>query len=271
MISLPKISIITPSYNYARYIDKTIQSVIDQNYPNWEHIIVDDGSTDNSVEVIKKYLINYPDKIKLIQQKNAGQSSALNKGFKMATGDIIGWLNADDLYLPDTFNTVAKSLSIDTTDAVYGNVKFIDASGYVTRELITQHSRKWMSLFYCFIPSNTFFFKRKIIDSGLLIDKSFHIAMDKEFFAHIIYSGFNIKKVDYFFAKFRWHADNKSIDTPTTKKIRIHEGLKIFNRYSMFYLPDNLISINVYILLMNFSVFYRLCCRYFKVDIYKFT
>ncbi|MDQ3190406.1 MAG: glycosyltransferase, partial [Bacteroidota bacterium] len=154
-----KISIVTPSYNQAHFIEEAIESVICQNYTNFEHIVIDGGSTDNTIKVLEKY-----SHLIWISEPDEGQSDAINKGFKMATGDIIGWLNADDLYLPNTFKEVAKNLKKDEIDAVYGNYKFIDALGRVTRELVTQNSKKWISLFYCFIPSTTFFFKRKIID-----------------------------------------------------------------------------------------------------------
>lgn len=100
--SYPKISIITPSYNQGQFLEKTILSVLNQNYPNLEFIIIDGGSTDNSIEIIKKYekYIAY-----WISEPDKGQAHALNKGFERATGDIFGWLNSDDLYMPGVFYT----------------------------------------------------------------------------------------------------------------------------------------------------------------------
>ncbi len=109
--SYPKISIVTPSYNSAEFIEDCIQSVLKQNYPNFEHIIIDGGSTDGTVEILKKY-----PHLKWISEPDEGQSDALNKGFKKAEGDIIGWLNSDDVYLPGTFNKVADILSNDKID-----------------------------------------------------------------------------------------------------------------------------------------------------------
>lgn len=258
-----KISIVTPSYNQGQFIEEAIQSVLAQNYDNFEHIIIDACSTDNTIEVLKKY-----PHIKWTSEPDEGQSDALNKGFKKATGDIIGWLNADDLYLDDTFKIVSQNLNRDHVDAVYANYKFVDTEGKITRELITQNSKKWMSLFYCFIPSTTFFFKRKIIDQGIFIDKKFHIAMDKEFFAHIYYSGFKIQKVDAFFAHFRWHANNKSIDNNEVKTIRFKEGIETFNRYSIFNFPVDKFGVYIYRFLMTLCGIYRTISRKFNLSLY---
>ncbi len=113
-----KISIITPNYNYEKYIAKTIESVVTQSFNNIEHIIVDDGSTDNSVSIIKEYQKLYPEIIKLIQQENRGQTSALNVCLKNVTGDIIGWLNSDDLYCKNTFQIIINNFNQNSASKV---------------------------------------------------------------------------------------------------------------------------------------------------------
>jgi glycosyltransferase involved in cell wall biosynthesis len=104
-MNYPKISIVTPSYNQAGYLEETIRSVIDQNYPNLEYIVIDGGSTDGSVEVIKKYA----DKITFwVSEKDKGQYDAINKGFSHTTGEIMGWINSSDIYYPWTLHTIAE-------------------------------------------------------------------------------------------------------------------------------------------------------------------
>jgi glycosyltransferase involved in cell wall biosynthesis len=259
----PKISIVTPSYNQGQFIEEAICSVLAQKYDNFEHIVIDGGSSDNTIEVLKRY----PHLI-WISETDEGQSDAINKGFRLAQGEIIGWLNSDDYYLPGTFLKVVNNLYDCTIDAVYSNYCFTDANGTVFREIITQKSSKWMSLFYCFIPSTTFFFRKEILQRDIYIDKQFHIAMDKEFFAHIYYSGFYIQKVDAFFAHFRWHETNKSIDTKEIKAIRIREGLHTFNRYSGFVLPINILGITIYKFLMLLVGLFRTLMKIVKVGLY---
>lgn len=104
--SLPKISIITPSYNQAQFLEQTIKSVVDQGYPHLEYFIFDGGSTDGSVDIIKKYAKQYPDIIHWISKKDKGQVDAINQGLKKVTGDIVAYINSDDYYLPHTFLSI---------------------------------------------------------------------------------------------------------------------------------------------------------------------
>lgn len=251
-MTFPKISIITPSYNSEYYITDAIESVLIQNYSNFEHIIIDGGSTDGTLNILKhhKHLI-------WISEPDEGQSDALNKGFKMASGDIIGWLNSDDIYIQGTLNKVVEYLKDPKIDAVYSNYYFVDSFLNIQKELCSHKPIKWLSLFHCYIPSTTFFFKRKILDNNIQIDKTLLIAMDKEFFANILFRGYRLCYINDFFAKFRWHSNNKSIDTKEIQCVRYKEGLITFNRYSKFKLPMNNFGVTLYKYLVLLLLIYR--------------
>ena len=238
----PKISIVTPSFNQGEFIEEAIKSIVDQNYSNFEHIIIDNCSTDKTLEIIAKY-----PHLVVVSEPDEGQSDALNKGFNLATGDIVGWLNADDYYLENTFEKVATLFNNDEKlDAIYSNVHFIDKEGNFTNDLITHRAVKWLSLFHCYIPSTTFFFNREILDNGLRIKKELHISMDKDFFANILYSDYKVSFINDFFASFRWHESNKSLESPEIRSIRYKEGLDIYNTYSKFRLGTSAMSVALY-------------------------
>jgi glycosyltransferase involved in cell wall biosynthesis len=124
-----KISIITPSFNQGKFIEETIQSVFSQEYTNLEYIIIDGNSTDNSIDIIQKYSeqLSY-----WISEKDHGQAAAINKGFNIASGDIIGWLNSDDILLPGALDKISNAfISHPDIDVVYGDYFFIDENSKI--------------------------------------------------------------------------------------------------------------------------------------------
>ena len=127
---LPKISIITPSFNQADYLEETILSIINQNYPNLEYIIIDGGSTDNSVEIIKKHEKNID---YWVSEKDNGQSHAINKGFAKATGEILNWINSDDILAENALIKIAEAYLKRKNDniVILGNGFEIDENGKV--------------------------------------------------------------------------------------------------------------------------------------------
>ncbi len=236
-----KISVITPSYNQGRFIDDAIQSVLNQNYPNFEHIIIDACSSDNTVEVLKKY-----PHLKWTSEPDEGQSDALNKGFKLATGDVICWLNADDLYVENAFHKVARTLATSDADGVYGNVFICDVNKNITKHLKSHKAFKFFSVFYTFIPSESLFIRRVVIENNIFVDKDFHITMDKEFIAHILHKNYKLKYIREALAFFRWHDCNKSLNTKEVKRTAAREGVVILNRYWNLKLPVNNFTTKLY-------------------------
>lgn len=205
----PKISIVTPSFNQGKFIELAINSVLKQNYPNFEHIILDNCSTDETVEILQKY-----PHLVWQSQPDKGQSDALNQGFRLATGDIIGWLNADDLYLPECFKKIAKSFaSSPKSDLVYGDYRWIDELGQVI-QLRKELDFDWFILKYLhvlYIPSTSTFFKRKIFEEENFLDTSLKYSMDYEFFLRLARKQYHFLHINAYLADFRWHHENKSV------------------------------------------------------------
>lgn len=146
----PKISIVTPNYNKGSFLENTIKSVLSQNYPNLEYIIIDGGSTDNSIDIIKKY----QDKISYwISEPDKGMYDAIRKGFSYATGEILAWIGSDDMYHPNCFNIIADIFKNDKVSWLvgatthfdkYGRCVFVAQSRYFSRLDLLSGDFKWI-------------------------------------------------------------------------------------------------------------------------------
>ncbi len=171
-------SVITPSFNQGQFIEQTIRSVLEQNYPHFEHIVFDGKSTDNTVEVLKRY-----PHLKWTSEKDNGQSSALNKGFQIARGDIIAWINSDDWYEPGAFAAVAEFFQKNPEkQVVMGDCRCIDSKGkeigvIVNDERGFEQLRKYWKAKA--IPTQpAIFFRKKLLDEVGGVDESLHYGMD---------------------------------------------------------------------------------------------
>ena len=180
-----KISIITPSFNQAEFLRETIKSVVAQNYKNIEYLIFDGGSTDGSVEIIKKYAQKYPKIIKWQSKKDKGQVDALNKGLKKATGDIIAYLNSDDYYLPGAFTKVVKFFQDNPNSQwLVGNCQVSNPKlkwTFAIKHLVpVDRSRAWLYLFN-WINQPAVFLKKELVDRVGEFDSKYHYAFDYDY------------------------------------------------------------------------------------------
>ncbi|MFC2025776.1 glycosyltransferase family 2 protein [Chloroflexota bacterium] len=186
MSSKPLVSIITPSYNQAAYIEDTIQSVLAQDYTPIEYIIVDGASTDGSQEIIKRYekQLSW-----WISEPDAGQAEAINKGFNQAQGEIIAWLNSDDLYLFNAVSAAADSL-VKNPDLglVFGNAMTIDTNGRPLNKLVFGDWGLKELLSYRIICQPAVFIRREILDQAGYLDPSFHFMLDHQLWIRIAMS-----------------------------------------------------------------------------------
>jgi glycosyltransferase involved in cell wall biosynthesis len=162
----PLITIVTISYNQASYIESTIKSVLNQSYSNIEYIVVDGGSTDGTIEILKRY----EDRLKWISEKDRGPEDAVNKGFRMAHGDLLAWIASDDEYLPGTFDTVANYfVQHPDVDMVYGRASYIDPAGTVLFEYPTEKfDDKALAVYNIICQPSVFFTRRAFFDAGEL-------------------------------------------------------------------------------------------------------
>jgi glycosyltransferase involved in cell wall biosynthesis len=204
----PKVSIVTPSFNQARYIEQCIRSVLDQDCPNVEHVIFDGGSKDATLDVLRRY----EDRgVRWTSEPDKGQSDAINKGFRAATGDIIGWINSDDWYARGAFRVVLDYFR-EHPDAhfVYGNCFFADSQGRVIRRVrTTPCKRSWLLHTGLLIPQPGVFMRRRVVEECGVLDVDLHSCMDYEWWLRIA------RKhpphfIDRYLAFFRLHEASKT-------------------------------------------------------------
>ncbi|MFN4082974.1 MAG: glycosyltransferase family 2 protein [Bacteroidia bacterium] len=206
----PLISIITPSFNQAKWLETCILSVLNQNYSNFEYIIIDGGSTDESVSIIKKY----EDKLAYWQSKpDGGQAKALNIGYKKAKGQIIAYLNADDCYEPGCFESVVRTYEVNQEYAIYyGKCKTIDAEGNLLHEgqgdqIKFSKLLKDGMLPHMFQPAC--FFNHRYLNREYFINEKFNLAFDYELILSLAQQK-SILFLNRDFASYRVHKDSKS-------------------------------------------------------------
>lgn len=201
----PRLSIITPSYNQGKFLEATIRSVLLQGYPNLEYIIIDGGSTDNSLEIIKKY-----DKYLFYwhSQKDRGQADAINQGLEKSTGEIIGWINSDDLYVQGSFSKVVKTFHAHPGYiVVHGDRILLNEMGEVTGWIcLPFFDPKTLIYNVC---SETAFWQRSAMLKAGLLNTSLQFAIDLEFFCRLYKYGKFLKLKEYL-GYFRCYPENKS-------------------------------------------------------------
>ncbi len=203
-----KISIITPSYNQGQYLEETIQSVLDQNYPNLEYIIMDGGSTDNSVEIIKKYesqLAHWE------SRPDGGQSNAINKGFNMASGDILAWLNSDDYYTPGTLNQVAGLFEPDDLKIVFGECAlYHEKSGKTKASTVFEYAQSHKIEYSDYIIQPSSFWTKKTWETVGNLDGKLTYTFDWDWYIRAKKAGVHFHPVDKTFSVYRYHDQHKT-------------------------------------------------------------
>jgi glycosyltransferase involved in cell wall biosynthesis len=223
----PLVSIVTPSFNQAHYLDSTIRSVLDQDYPNLEYIIVDGGSTDDSVEIIRRYSERLA---WWVSEKDRGQTDAINKGFTRAKGEILAWLNSDDTYEKNAVGeAVAFLQGHPNVGLVYGDANFIDEGGRIIGHFpAAQTNYKRLRRGYVHIPQQSSFWRADLWRKVGPLDPSFYFAMDYDLWVRLA----ALAPLQYYprlWANFRLHAQGKTIAAddrcwPEMLKVHYRDG-----------------------------------------------
>jgi glycosyltransferase involved in cell wall biosynthesis len=211
MMNFPRVSIITPSYNQGNFLEETIRSVVDQDYPNLEYIVIDGGSTDNSIEIIKKY----QNRIAFwISEPDNGQSHAFNKGLQKATGELIGWINSDDVYYPGSIVQASQFfLKNPDTDVVFSDYTFIDHKSRVirTRKEIPYDYKTYLWTKGCYHANCAGFFRRTCFEKfgGLREDLGF--GMDYELYLRFGKNNCKFSHTNQIWGGYRLHSMSKTV------------------------------------------------------------
>lgn len=206
----PKVTIVTPSFNQGQYLEETIRSVLLQGYPNLEYIIIDGGSTDNSIDIIRKY---EPWLSFWISEPDAGQADAINKGFAKSAGDFLGWINSDDYLFPGVITRVVEAFLADSgIDMIYGDVDH----GWPEKNIVSRLRGEQVEFIEILrtvrvpIPQQGSLWRRSVIDRVGNLDTRWQVVLDQEFFTRVA-EKCRIRYLPMLMGFFRLHEDSKTI------------------------------------------------------------
>ncbi len=227
----PTISIVTPSYQHGRFLEWTLRSVLLQDYPNLEYVVMDGGSTDETPAILERYAAQLTH---LESAKDGGQADAVVRGFQHTTGEIMAYLNSDDVLAPGALEFVARFFDENpSVDAVYSHRVFMREDGVVDAYwILPPHSNALMKR-WDYIPQETCFWRRRIYDAVGGIDPSFQFALDYDLFVRFMERG-RMQRVNRFLGAFRRHASAK---TATLVEGKVHLEVERVRREHRIWMP----------------------------------
>ena len=209
---MPLVSVVIPTYNHARYVTQAVESVLNQTYPNIEILVIDDGSTDNTAEVVRPYL----SKIQYIYKQNGGTSSALNRGINQATGKYICWLSADDMFVPEkTAKQVFQMESDASLGFSYTSFTIVDAVGKPGDEIHSFYYENKRDMVLklmegCFINGSSVMMRKSVLEKTGGFDETLPTAHDYDMWLRLL-RNYPCGFLDEQLLKYRWHGENMSL------------------------------------------------------------
>lgn len=228
------ISIITPSYNQGQFIERTIQSVLSQNVPGLEYIVVDGGSTDDTINVLRRM-----PSCQWLSEPDRGQTHAVNKGIQLTTGNIIGWLNSDDIYYPNALKTILDYFNQHPEiDVIYGDAYHIDTHDQILELYYTEAWNIERLKEVCYLCQPAVFFRRSMIDRFGVLDENLHYCMDYEYWLRLASRGARFAHVPQIVAGSRLHSDTKTLGS----RIKVHKEINDMLKNTLKKVPDRWLS-----------------------------
>jgi len=206
---LPVVSIVTPSYNQGRFIERTIQSVLSQNYPYLEYVVQDGGSDDETLVILDEY----ENQCKIVSRPDKGQAHAINLGFQQTIGEIMAWLNADDMLLPGAVSYVVNFfLNHPEVDVLYSHRISVDEWDQEVGRLILPNHDNQILFWSDYLPQETLFWRRSLWDNvGSCLNETYQFALDWELLIRFQSAGANFVRLPRFLGAFRVHDDQKTL------------------------------------------------------------
>jgi glycosyltransferase involved in cell wall biosynthesis len=222
----PLVSIVTPSFNQGRFIRRTIESVLAQTYRNIEYVVVDGGSTDETVDILQ----SYGDRVQWLSEADAGQTDAINKGLRLTNGEIVGYLNSDDILLPEAIARLVEHLrNHPECDLVYGDADYIDAQDRVTGAYPTTDYSFERLMEDCCICQPAAYWRASVTEWVGPFDETVHFAMDYEYWLRVDRSGFVIQHLAERLAQSRLHPEAKTL---SARSEIFHEIFDVCRRHA---------------------------------------
>jgi len=244
-----KVSVVTPSLNQGRFIERTLQSVAAQLAPGVaiEHVVYDGGSSDETVEILGRF----GPPLRWVSRRDKGQSDAVNQGIRATDGDIVGWLNADDVYYPGAIACAAAAFAANPdVDVVYGMADHIDAEGRALEPYPTESWSLERLRETCFICQPALFFRRRVVEAHGLLDESLDFCMDYELWLRLGAAGARFSYLPEKLAGSRLHRGGKTLGS----RVQVHAEIKAMFMKSQGRVPDRWVVNHAYAVLDDWLI-----------------